>query len=126
MILQAGKLAISHWFSIQGEQRIVAAYGISVLNWKRTLIFGLYKIIYLSIVSRCTLYNPCDLCGPIAQVQNSENLRPLIDELREADSFAIMSADVVWPYMWYLAKYGNKMDYFTGSIPKASAIKKRI
>ncbi|HJJ35628.1 MAG TPA: TIGR03663 family protein [Methanocorpusculum sp.] len=97
---------------------IVAAYGLSVLKPKRVFVIGACAIIYLCIVSGCTVYNPCDLCGPIAQVQNSEDLRPLLDAMEEADSVAIVSipgtdgSAIGWPFTWYFAKEPNKIYYY--------------
>ena len=79
---------------------IIAAYGLAVLRGKRKYVIAAAAIIYLCIVTGCTVYNPYDLCGPIAQVQNSEELRPVLDQLSHSEHPAIMSSSCAWPYMW--------------------------
>ena len=101
---------------------LVAAFGLAVLKGKRQKVIAVITVVFLCIVTGATVFAPCDINGPIVQVQNSEELRPLFEEMEHADKVAILSNDVMWPFAWYFCKEWNeKVVNFGTLIPQLSA-----
>ncbi|HJJ39039.1 MAG TPA: hypothetical protein O0X42_02770, partial [Methanocorpusculum sp.] len=101
---------------------LVAAFGLAVLKGKRQKVIAVITIIFLCIVTGATVFVPADIDGPIVQVQNSEELRPLLEEMKNADKVAILSNQTLWPFMWYFCKdWDEKIVYFGTQIPQLSA-----
>ena len=88
----------------------VAAFGLFALKkyWRKAVL--ILSIIFLVAVMVQTVYTPADIDGPIVQVQNSEELRPLFAEIDAADKVIIVT-DKAWPFMWYYR--GDAWDKFT-------------
>ncbi|HJJ39370.1 MAG TPA: TIGR03663 family protein, partial [Methanocorpusculum sp.] len=103
---------------------LVAAFGLAVLKGKRQKVIAVITVIFLCIVTGATVFVPADINGPIVQVQNSEELRPLLEEMKNADRVAILSSQTTWPFMWYFCEdwgKNEKLTYFGTLIPQRSA-----
>ena len=96
---------------------LVAAYGLSMLSKKWMAFFGILTVAFLIWATGITVYNANDICGPIVQVQNSEQLRPLMAVIDNATSVAIYSSEALWPLSWYYAQDWYKINYNPDSVP---------
>ncbi|MDO5843650.1 MAG: TIGR03663 family protein [Methanocorpusculum sp.] len=77
--------------------------------WKPVLAVS---AVILLAVTFYVAYTPTDIPEPIIQVQNSEDLVLLMDEMRESDKVAI-AAQNGWPFMWYFrGDDWNRMTYY--------------
>ena len=102
---------------------IVAAFGLTVVKKGLVqIIIAIAAIICLCTVMGATVFTTHDIDGPIVQVQNSEELRPLFSEIEKADKVAILSDSATWPFRWYLRDvWSNKVDLFNSLIPESGA-----
>ncbi len=66
-------------------------------------------------------FTPADIAEPIVQVQNSEDLRLVMQWIDESDRVAI-ATDTIWPLNWYYrdADSWSKITYFGGKSNKGS------
>jgi hypothetical protein len=66
-------------------------------------------------------FTPGDIAEPIVQVQNSEDLRLVMQWMDESDRIAV-ATDTIWPLNWYYrdADRWSKITYFGGKSNKAS------
>ncbi|MDO5847585.1 MAG: TIGR03663 family protein [Methanocorpusculum sp.] len=102
---------------------IVAAFGLTMVKkGLPMIIIALAAVICLSAIMGATVYNPDDIDGPIVQVQNSEELRPLLSEIDKADKVAILYDGSTWPFRWYLRHvWDEKVSYFGSLVPRGTA-----
>lgn len=87
----------------------VAAFALTYVKkyWKIILVIS---TIILLVITCHVAYTPTDIAEPIVQVQNSEDLVPLMDEIDASDS-VVLATDQAWPFMWYYR--GDAWDKFT-------------
>ncbi|HJJ59957.1 MAG TPA: TIGR03663 family protein [Methanocorpusculum sp.] len=102
---------------------IVAAFGLTMVKKGLVqIIVAIAAIVCLCTVMGATVYNPDDICGPIVQVQNSEELRPLLSEIDKADKVAILYDGAAWPLLWYLRDvWSSKITNFGALVPRGTA-----
>ena len=87
----------------------VAAFALTYVKkyWKIILVIS---TIILLVITCHVAYTPTDIAEPIVQVQNSEDLVPLMEEIDASDS-VVLATDQAWPFMWYYR--GDAWDKFT-------------
>jgi uncharacterized protein (TIGR03663 family) len=91
----------------------VAAYK---LNWQK-IVFALVGCIFLVVMTWHVAFIPVDINEPIVQVQNSEDMREVMQLIDASDNVVIASKDY-WPLPWYyrgdrwnkVKFYGNRSD----------------
>ncbi|MHB8164394.1 MAG: flippase activity-associated protein Agl23 [Methanoregula sp.] len=74
----------------------VAAYK---LNWQK-IVFALVGCIFLVVMTWHVAFIPIDINEPIVQVQNSEDMREVMQLIDASDNVVIASKDY-WPLPWY-------------------------
>jgi uncharacterized protein (TIGR03663 family) len=84
----------------------VAVY---MLNWQKTL-FAIIGCIFLITMTWHVAFIPADINEPIVQVQNSEDLREVMNLIDASDHVVIASEDY-WPLPWYYR--GSRWDKIT-------------
>jgi uncharacterized protein (TIGR03663 family) len=91
----------------------VATYRMTKLK----TVLAVASVIFLVLCTWHTSFIPADVNEPIVQVQNSEDLRGLFQQIDNASSVAVASKNY-WPLPWYyrgilakkLSYYGQKVD----------------
>ncbi len=102
----------------------VAAFGLFAIqkHWRAVVL--ILSVIVLSLLMVHVTFTTSDIDGPIVQVQNSEELRVLMDEIDAADKVAIMD-NKAWPFMWYYrGDAWDKITYYGALIPEAQVYSK--
>ena len=79
------------------------------LNWQKTAI-ALIGCIFLIVMTWHVAFIPADINEPIVQVQNSEDLREVMQLIDASDKVVIASKDY-WPLPWYFR--GDRWDKIT-------------
>jgi len=86
------------------------------LNWQKTAV-ALVGCIFLVMMTWHVAFVPADINEPIVQVQNSEDLRTVMQLIDASDHVVVASKDY-WPLPWYyrghrwdkISFYGNLID----------------
>jgi len=95
---------------------IVAVYK---LNWQR-IAFALVGCIFLVVMTWHVAFIPMDINEPIVQVQNSEDIREVM-QLIDASNIVVVASKDYWPLPWYyrgdrwskIQFYGDRTDETT-------------
>jgi uncharacterized protein (TIGR03663 family) len=82
----------------------------------RKAVIAVVSVIFLVLLTWHTSFVPADVNEPIAQVQNSEDLRGLFTQIDRSEKVAVASKNY-WPLPWYyrggrekrLSYFGNKI-----------------
>jgi uncharacterized protein (TIGR03663 family) len=83
------------------------------LNWQKTAI-ALVGCLFLIAMTWHVAFVPADINEPIVQVQNSEDMRLVMQLMDESDRVVIASKDY-WPLPWYYrGDRWNKIQFFSG------------
>jgi TIGR03663 family protein len=93
------------------------------LNWQK-IAFALVGCIFLALITWHVAFVPADISEPIIQVQNSEELRPVMGIIDNSSHVVLASKDLnsgFWPLPWYyrgdrwnkFTFYGDKQDIET-------------
>jgi uncharacterized protein (TIGR03663 family) len=83
------------------------------LNWQKTAI-ALFGCLFLIAMTWHVAFVPADINEPIVQVQNSEDMRLVMQLMDESDRVVIASKDY-WPLPWYYrGDRWNKIQFFSG------------
>jgi len=95
----------------------VATYRLTRLK----MIIVAVGAIFLLGMTLHVAFTPGDIAEPIVQVQNSEDLRLVMEWMDESDRIAI-ATDTIWPLNWYYrdADSWSKITYFGGKSNKGS------
>ena len=90
------------------------------LNWQK-IVIGLLGCIFLVVMTWHVAFIPADINEPIVQVQNSEDLREVMEIMDASDKIVIASKDY-WPLPWYFR--GDKWNKITlySSVPKENEL----
>jgi uncharacterized protein (TIGR03663 family) len=86
------------------------------LNWQK-IAFALVGCIFLIVMTWHVAFIPVDINEPIVQVQNSEEMREVMQLIDASDNIVVASKDY-WPLPWYyrgdrwnkIKFYGNRAD----------------
>jgi len=86
------------------------------LNWQK-IAFALAGCIFLVVMTWHVAFIPVDINEPIVQVQNSEEMREVMQLIDASDNVVVASKDY-WPLPWYyrgdrwnkIKFYGNRAD----------------
>ena len=87
----------------------VAAYALTFAGKYWKIILAVCAVILLAITFH-VVFTPADIAEPIVQVQNSEDLTPLMEVIDKSDK-VVLATDQAWPFMWYYR--GDAWDRFT-------------
>jgi len=93
------------------------------LNWQK-IAFALVGCLFLALMTWHVAFVPADINEPIVQVQNSEEMRSVMDILDNSSHVVLASKDLnsgFWPLPWYyrgdrwdrMIFYGEKKDIGT-------------
>jgi len=83
------------------------------LNWQK-IAFALIGCIFLALMTWHVAFVPADISEPIIQVQNSEELRPVMGIIDNSSHVVLASKDLnsgFWPLPWYYR--GDRWNKFT-------------
>lgn len=69
------------------------------LNWQK-MAFAILGCVFLIVMTWHVAFVPADISEPIVQVQNSEDLRGVMQVMDKAGLIVITSPDY-WPFPWY-------------------------
>lgn len=83
-------------------------------------IMGIITCLYLLVMMAHVCYTPADINEPIVQVQNSEDMRDVM-ELIDNSASVVVTSESYWPLPWYyrgskwnkISFYGHKVDMAT-------------
>lgn len=75
---------------------LLASYGLA----GKKVLAGVIAAVILLIITIHVCYAPGDLNEPIVQVQNSEELRGVMDRIA-ASNMSVLTTDAYWPLPWY-------------------------
>jgi uncharacterized protein (TIGR03663 family) len=90
------------------------------LNWQKTII-AIVGCIFLLLMTWHVAFIPADINEPIVQVQNSEDLRQVMQLMDASDRVVIASKDY-WPLPWYFrGDRWNKIQFF-GNLADVSTL----
>jgi len=89
----------------------VATYN---LNWQK-VVFALIGCLFLLLMTWHVAFIPTDINEPIIQVQNSEDMRTVMNLMDASDCVVIASKDY-WPLPWYYRGDGWNKIVFYGRI----------
>ena len=98
------------------------------LSWPK-VTFALIGTIFLVAMTWHVAFVPVDINEPIVQVQNSEDMRVVMDLIDNADRVILASKDY-WPLPWYyrgekwekITMYGDRVDASTLTDPQPGVI----
>ncbi len=83
------------------------------LNWQRTAI-ALVGCLFLLAMTWHVAFVPADINEPIVQVQNSEDMR-LVMQLMDASDHCVLASKDYWPLPWYFrGDRWNKITFYGG------------
>jgi TIGR03663 family protein len=92
----------------------VAAFGImSCIRFRK--VFLVLSVIFLLCMTCYVCYTPADIAEPIVQVQNSENIRGLMEEMNNSPTKTLLlGQEVCWPMGWYYhgKDWSNEIWYY--------------
>ncbi|WP_321504776.1 flippase activity-associated protein Agl23 [uncultured Methanoregula sp.] len=81
------------------------------LNWQKTAV-ALIGCIFLVVMTWHVAFVPADINEPIVQVQNSEDLRTVMQLIDASDHVVVASKDY-WPLPWYYrGEHWNKISFY--------------
>ena len=90
------------------------------LNWQKTAI-ALVGCIFLVVMTWHVAFIPADINEPIVQVQNSEEMREVMQIMDRSDKVVIASKDY-WPLPWYFrGDRWNKITLYS-NVPDATEL----
>jgi uncharacterized protein (TIGR03663 family) len=69
------------------------------LNWQK-IIFAIIGCLFLAVMTWHVAFIPADINEPIVQVQNSEDLREVM-QLIDASDHVVVASKNYWPLPWY-------------------------
>jgi predicted membrane-bound mannosyltransferase len=69
------------------------------LNWQK-VVFAIAGCLFLAVMTWHVAFIPTDINEPIVQVQNSEDLREVM-QLIDASSHVVVASKNYWPLPWY-------------------------
>ena len=99
----------------------VAAYAVSFAGKYAKPLMAV-AVIFLLAITLHVAFTPADISEPIVQVQNSEDLRPLMAAIDASEKVAI-SSDQGWPLTWYYrGDKWSKISYFGKKISEDSIL----
>jgi uncharacterized protein (TIGR03663 family) len=92
---------------------LLASYDIS----GKKVIFAAIACVYLFVMMAHVCYTPADINEPIVQVQNSEEIRDVM-QLIDASNSVVVASESYWPLPWYyrgdrwnkISFYGRKVE----------------
>lgn len=83
------------------------------LNWQKTVI-ALVGCLFLLTMTWHVAFVPADINEPIVQVQNSEDMR-LVMQLIDASDHVVLASKDYWPLPWYFrGDRWNKITFYGG------------
>uniref|UniRef100_UPI0038CD93BA flippase activity-associated protein Agl23 n=1 Tax=Methanochimaera problematica TaxID=2609417 RepID=UPI0038CD93BA len=93
--------------------QLVPMIFVAVYNFEKWKVWlSAAGIIFLLLMTAHVAFTPADISEPIVQVQNSEDLRFVMEIIDSADRVAI-SNEVRWPFVWYyINDYPDKVSYY--------------
>jgi uncharacterized protein (TIGR03663 family) len=81
------------------------------LNWQK-MVFAIAGCIFLILITWHVAFIPVDINEPIVQVQNSENLRDVM-QLIDASDHVVVASKNYWPLPWYYrGERWNKIKFY--------------
>lgn len=87
---------------------IVAVYK---LNWQK-MVFAIVGCLFLAVMTWHVAFVPADINEPIVQVQNSEDLREVM-QLIDASDHVVVASKNYWPLPWYYrGERWNKIKFY--------------
>ncbi|MEI7858066.1 MAG: flippase activity-associated protein Agl23 [Methanomicrobiales archaeon] len=99
----------------------VAAYK---LNWQK-IAFALIGCIFLVVMTWHVAFIPMDINEPIIQVQNSEDMREVM-QLIDASNTVVVASKDYWPLPWYYrGDRWNKIQFFGDKIAENTLTEKK-
>lgn len=90
------------------------------LNWQKTAV-ALAGCIFLIVMTWHVAFIPADINEPIVQVQNSEDMRDVMQIMENSDKIVIASKDY-WPLPWYFRKSWNDKITLYSTVPEESVL----
>lgn len=86
----------------------------------KKVIVGIIACLYLLVMMAHVCYTPADINEPIVQVQNSEDMRDVMELIDNSDS-VVVASESYWPLPWYyrgskwnkISFYGHKVETST-------------
>lgn len=99
----------------------VAAFGLVYCRrfWR---VFLVLSVVFLGAMSGYVCFTPADIPESIVQVQNSENIRGLLDEMHASSTKTLLlGQEVCWPISWYFPgdAWSENIWYYV-SVPELS------
>jgi len=90
---------------------LVAVYK---LNWKK-MVFAIAGCMFLILITWHVAFIPADINEPIVQVQNSEDMREVM-QLIDASDHVVVASKNYWPLPWYYrGERWNKIKFYADS-----------
>jgi uncharacterized protein (TIGR03663 family) len=81
------------------------------LNWQK-IVFAVIGCLFLAIMTWHVAFIPADINEPIVQVQNSEDLRDVM-QLIDATDHVVVASKNYWPLPWYYrGERWNKIKFY--------------
>ncbi|MGA2914132.1 MAG: flippase activity-associated protein Agl23 [Methanoregula sp.] len=81
------------------------------LNWQK-IVFAVIGCLFLAIMTWHVAFIPADINEPIVQVQNSEDLRDVM-QLIDASDHVVVASKNYWPLPWYYrGERWNKIKFY--------------
>jgi uncharacterized protein (TIGR03663 family) len=81
------------------------------LNWQK-MVFAIAGCMFLILITWHVAFIPVDINEPIVQVQNSENLRDVM-QLIDASDHVVVASKNYWPLPWYYrGERWNKIKFY--------------
>jgi len=102
----------------------VAAFGLLCCVRFRK-VFLVLSVIFLLGMTCYVCYTPADIAEPIVQVQNSENIRGIMDEIDASSTKTLLlGQEVCWPFGWYYhgSDWSERLLYYADVPDKKHAL----
>jgi len=81
------------------------------LNWQK-MVFAIVGCLFLAVITWHVAFIPADINEPIVQVQNSEDLREVM-QLIDASDHVVVASKNYWPLPWYYrGERWNKIKFY--------------
>jgi uncharacterized protein (TIGR03663 family) len=81
------------------------------LNWQK-MVFAIVGCLFLAVMTWHVAFIPADINEPIVQVQNSEDLREVM-QLIDASDHVVVASKNYWPLPWYYrGERWNKIKFY--------------
>lgn len=90
------------------------------LNWQK-ITLALIGCIFLIVMTGHVAFVPADINEPIVQVQNSEDMREVMQIMNNSNKIVIVSKDY-WPLPWYFRGYRWDKITLYSTVPEADMI----